>query len=337
MIGRFLAINIMISVAFVLVGCGGEKQGATVEEAYLKVAAERKVMDTPAERVAITREFLDEYPSSAYTAAAIAAIYWYQGTELGDKPGALAYTETIRQKIDDPGVARDVDELLIEFYGDAGKTAKMTAVADRLESAGALDFDGHWNVINGAIKAGEWKLARDYCAKARTKATAGALRTELSYREFSEEEIAEAVNQREGMLLVKKGWARANQGEVDEALADFAEADKRVPRYYFDIPEYDLYVYWGRTLMIKRDFDGAIDRFALNGLVMRNEEALAGLKQAYAGKHGSGDGYDAYAYALHRKVARTMHDFEMPDYAGNRFRFSGIQGDVTLVSLWFPT
>jgi hypothetical protein len=298
---------------------------------------ERKEMDTPAERVAITKKFLTDYPSSQFTAYEIEVVYWYQGTELDDKAGALSFTEDVRRKIDDSAVADAVDKLLIGYYGEAGKTAKMTEVAQRLEADGALNFDSHWKVIHGAITAGEWRLARNYSAKARPMATADVLRSEYPDQKFSEEEITKAVDERVGMLLTGDGWARANLGEVDEALADFAEADKRIPRYYFDIPEYDLYVYWGNTLMMAGDLAAAIDRFAFNGLVMQNDAALAGLKRAYAGQHGSGDGFDAYAKQLHRKVARTIHDFEMPNYAGNRFRFADIQGEVTLLSLWFPT
>jgi tetratricopeptide (TPR) repeat protein len=342
---RHPAILILLLGSIVLASCGGEEgrvekaaeQSAAVDEAYRRVLVERKVMDTPAERVAITKEFLDDYPSSRHTADAIDAVYWYQGTELDDKTGALAYAEVIRGRISDPEIAAEVDKLLIGYYGDAGLVAKMIGAADRLAAAGTLDFDAHWSVIDGAIKAEDWKLARDYCARARKMATDAALQTEYPDREFTAEEIAESVNDRVGKLLVKDGWARANQGEVDEALADFAEADKLIPRYYFDIPEYDLYVYWGRTLMMLGDFEAAIERFALNGLVMQNEEALAGLKQAYAGMHGSGSGFDAYAAKLHLEVARPIDGFEMADYGGTRHRFSDLRSDVTLLTLWFPT
>jgi hypothetical protein len=345
---RYFKLWLIILWVMIIAGCGsGEKaaddtshstQSATsIDDVHSQIAKERKVMDTPIERVAITKKFLSDYPSSQFTADEIEILYWYQGTELKDKAGALSFITDVRQKIDDPAVAQAVDKLLIGYYGEAGKTSRMTEVARRLEDIGALDFDSHWRVINGAITAGEWQLARDYCAKARPKATADALRREYPDKQFSETEITEMAEERVGMLLAGDGWARANLGEVDEALADFVEADKRIPRYYFDIPEYDLYVYWGNTLLIKRDFAAAIDRFAFNGLVMQNDAALAGLKQAYAGQHGSEDGFDAYAKQLHRKVARTIDDFEMPNYAGERFRFTDIQGKATLLSLWFPT
>lgn len=345
---RCLSVWLILMSTMILAGCGsGEKaandktqtpQSATsVEDVHTRIAKERKVMNTPAERVAITKKFLKEYPSSQFTADEIDIVYWYQGTELNDKAGALSFAADLRQKIDDPAVAEAVDKLLIGYYGEAGKTAEMTDVARRLEAAGALDFESHWRVITGAITAGEWQLARQYCAKARPRATADELRREYPDRQFSELEITKQVDERVGMLLAGDGWARANLGEVDEALADFAEADKRIPRYYFDIPEYDLYVYWGNTLLMKDDFAGAIDRFAFNGLVMRNDAALAGLRRAYAGQHGGEAGFEDYAKQLHRTVARTIHDFEMPNYAGERFRFADIQGKATLLSLWFPT
>jgi hypothetical protein len=139
------------------------------------------------------------------------------------------------------------------------------------------------------------------------------------------------------MLLVKDGWARAHQGEVDEALDDFAAADELIPRYYFDVPEYELNVYWGRTLGLKGDFAAAIERLATQGLILRNEDALAGLKVAYVGMHGSESGYEQYSEELHRRIARPIEDFEMPDYEGNRHKFSDLRGDVTLLTLWFPT
>jgi hypothetical protein len=336
---------ILLCGAIAVAGCGGDGSGgesaaekrAAVDEAYAEVRVKRNIMDSPAERVTITKEFLEKYPASKHTAAALDAIYWYQGTELDDKAGALGYAETLRARIDDPETAVDVDKLMIVCYGEAGKTDRMVELARRLEAEGELGFDDHWNVIEGAVKAEKWQLTREYCTKAGTMVSADAYRREYPARELTDEEVAAAVDLRTGMLLVKDGWARANLGDVDGALVDFAAADEMVPRYYFDIPEYDLYLYWGRTLIMQGDFDAAIDRFALSALVMQNEDALAGLKEAFADARGGGDGFDAWAADLRLEIAPRFDDFEMPDYQGNRHRFSDIQGDVTLLALWFPT
>jgi tetratricopeptide (TPR) repeat protein len=331
--------------SIVLSGCGGAErdeetaitQNAAADEAYQRVRTERKVMDTPDERVAITKKFLDEYPSSEHTADAIDVVYWYQGTELDDKKGALGYAEAIRARINDPEIAREVDKLLIGYYGEAGMAAKMTSIADLLAAVSALDFDDHWNVIEGAVEAEDWKLVRENCTKARAMANAENCRADYPDRDFSQEEVAAAVNNRVGMLLVKDGWAQANLGQVEEALADFAKADNLIPRYYFDVPEYGLNIYWAKTLMMKDNFRAAIERLAAEGLIMQNEEALAALKDAYIGIHGGESGYEAFATELHRNVALPIDDFEMADYEGKRHRFSDLRSDVTLLTLWFPT
>jgi hypothetical protein len=338
-------LAILIASAFVLAGCGGGREGdenadtqsTVVEDAYKQMREQRGELGSVEEKLALTKKFLKEHPEGDHIAGSLYAVFYYQGHELGDMAGAIGYAETIREGIADPGVAEDVDKQLIEFYAETGMTEKMVTLADRLGAAGALGFDDHWNVIEGAVKASDWALVRGYCAKAQGLANADAVRAEDPDNDFTNEEIAETVDHRIGMLLIKDGWARANQGQTGEALADFAKADPLVPRYYFDIPEYDLNIYWGNTLLMTGDFKAAIDRFATSGLVMRNEAALAGLKKAYVGLHGKEDGYDAYADKLHHSIATTFEDFEMPDYDGNRHRFSDLRGEVTLLSLWFPT
>jgi tetratricopeptide (TPR) repeat protein len=215
--------------------------------------------------------------------------------------------------------------------------AKMKTLANQLAAAGALDFEDHWNVIEGAVGVEDWSLVRDYCARAGELANAETIKAESPNREITATELENAVNDRVGKLMVKDAWARANQGQVDEALAAFAEANKLVPRYYFDIPEYDLYVYWGNALLNKGDFSAAVEFFADNALIMQNEEALAGLKAAYAGLNGSEDGFDAYADKLHLRIAPTIDDFQLPDYEGTRRFFSDLRDEVTLLVLWFPT
>jgi tetratricopeptide (TPR) repeat protein len=340
---RLLAI-LMVS-AVVLVGCGGEDRGndnaavkgTAVEDAYKQMRKTRGELGSVAEKLAVTKKFLEEFPESDRTAGEIYAGFYYQGNELGDTSGAVTYAESIRAGLSDPEIAREVDKSLIQIYSESRMTAKMVTLADRLAAAGALDFDDQWNVIVGAVATSEWKLARDYCAKARGMVSAAAIRADNPDEEYSEEEVVEAVNHRVGMILVKDGWARANLGQTAEALTDFAKADKLIPRYYFDVPEYDLNVYWGNTLLMMGDFEAAVDRFATDGLIMRNEESLAGLKKAYAGIHGSEAGYEAYATELHRSIARPVDDFEMADYAGDRHRFFDLRGEVTLLTLWFPT
>ncbi len=213
----------------------------------------------------------------------------------------------------------------------------MTALAQKLAAADALSFDDHWNVIEGAVKVKEWKLVREYCASAKAQTTVEAYRADHPDTDYSEDMVQTAVNIRVGMLMVKDGWAQSNLGQLDRALADFAIANRLIPRYYFDIPENDLDIYWGKTLLEKKDYQAAIDMLDMSALIMGHEEAKAGLKKAYAGLKGSETGFEKYAADLHLKIAETIEDFEMPDYEGNRHRFADLRDEVTILTLWFPT
>jgi hypothetical protein len=139
------------------------------------------------------------------------------------------------------------------------------------------------------------------------------------------------------MLSTKDGWAKANTGELDAALADFALADSNIRRNYLGIPDDDLYIHWANTLVLSGDYQAAIDKFAPDALVMCNEDAMAGLKTAYEKMKGSDSGFEAYSAALHKSITRVVDDFELPDYEGNRKRFSELRGEVTMLAFWFPT
>ncbi|MEJ2721361.1 MAG: hypothetical protein P8181_09505 [bacterium] len=311
-------------------------QTTKVDDAYAKAMEKRRSVEPIAERLAITTAFLDEFPESKYTAGAVGAVVYYFG-KLGNMPGAVAYTEALREKITDPSIARDVDKQMIVMYGEAGMMEKMLATADKLETEDALDFADYWNIIGTGVKAENWDLVRDYCDRAKPVANGDAFRADYPDEEFTEEEVKKAGDNRMGMILVNEGWARANQGEVEGALADFANADKLVRHSYLGIPEYDLNVYWGKTLMMKRDYGSAAERLAPDALVMGNADALAGLRKSYAETNGGEDGFDSYAADLHKSIATPMTAFELADYDGKRHRYSDLKAKVTLLAFWFPT
>jgi hypothetical protein len=345
MVKRLLALLAVTTIG--LSGCGGDGKRKndtakdtgtpTAEEIYAQVSEKRRDLETTEEKLAVTKEFLDGHPSSDATARAIDAVVYYQGENLGDMDGAIAYAEQIRGKIVDADIAKAVDRAMIPWYGQAKMKDKMLAVAERLDATGDLGFNDQSNIIESAIKSGDWALTREYCQKARPMATADAYKAEHPKGNLTPEDISEAVNDRMGMLLVMNGWARANQGEIDAALGDFAGADSIVWHSYLGTPDYDLNLRWGKTLMMKGDYQGAIDRFATDALIMRNDEALAGLKDAYVALHKSESGFDAFAAQMHRSIAKPAADFGLADYEGAAHRFSDLKGDVTLLAFWFPT
>jgi tetratricopeptide (TPR) repeat protein len=345
MIKHFWTVAAFAIVAAVTLGCGGDgandsakgKDTSTPEELYAQVAEMRRDLDSTEEKLAVTKQFLTEHPVNGATARALDAVLYYQGDDIGDMEGAIGYAEQIRSRIEDAAIASAVDRVMIPWYGRAGMKDKMVATADRLAARGALGFMDYYNVIESAVSMSDWGLARTYCEKARPLASAEAYRTEHGDGNSNDEEVAAAAARRMGMLLVMQGWARANQGEVDSALVDMGRADGLVPKSYIGTMEFDLGLYYAKTLLMNGDYESAIERFAPEALVMRNEEALSGLKQAYVALHKGDAGFEAYAAGLHKSVAKSMEDFELSDYDGARRRFSDLAAGVTVLAFWFPT
>ena len=61
-------------------------------------------------------------------------------------------------------------------------------------------------------------------------------------------------------------------------------------------------------------------------------------RAAFIATRGSETGYDEFLAAERVSMARTVDDFELPDYAGAMHRFSDLsKGKVTLLAFWFPT
>jgi hypothetical protein len=348
---RFVVLILVAGLA-VLSACGGsEKAGeqadtgqavdsgkpASVEEAYKVLIAYLEEDQSTEDALDATLKFLDEYPESKYTEGFVIDVVYYKGEKLGDRKGAVALAEKARGRVDDPEIALKLDKRMLVFYGDAGMKEKMLALADRMDSAGQIKFGDNWNIIEAAVEMEDWALARQYCGKTQEMATAATFRSDWPDYECTDEEAEQAGRNRKGMLLTMDSWALANQGEIDEALAGFASAKEVVRISYLNIPAYNLDLYHARTLVLKGDYQGAIDVFAAKALVMGDEDAATEMKAAYSKLHGSDDGYAAYSKKLHRDVAVKVDGFELPDSDGKRHTFAGLKGDVTFIAFWSPT
>ena len=262
---------------------------------------------------------------------------YFRGDQAGDMEGAIVVAERIRSAVTDPTFATDYDRRLLSWYGRAWRNAKRRAIADRFEREGSIRFGDFFTVIENAVAMEEWALAREYCAKAQPKANAATWRAEWPDVEATDEEAEAAGLNRQGMLLVKDSWARANLGDVEGALAGYARADEFVNRSYLGIPENDLNLYWGRASMMRGDAEGAMEKFAPDALIVGDEGVTAELKQAYVEANGSEDDFASWSCAKRLEIARTAEDFELPDFHGGRRDFADLRGEVTLLTFWSPT
>ena len=310
-----------------------------IGEAYRTMIEKRRGFESMADRLALTKEFLADYPDTKYTARLIMHVFYYQAERLQDTTGAVAYAEELRGKVTTPEFVTAYEKSLGEIYGEAGMLDEMVAIADKLEAAGEMKFEDYWTIVQIATANDEWKMVREYCGKARPLANAQAYRSDYAERDLSDEEVEKGGANRAALISGRDAWALANLGRVDEALAGFAEADKSIGRSYVGVIDEDIGLHWAKTLLMAGDYDGAIEKFAPEALIMCNEDALAGMKEAYAKKNGggAGDGFDDYLQQLHVEIAPEVEQFALPDYNGKRLKYADIRGEVTLLAFWFPT
>ena len=332
---------VLLAASLAIFGCGGEggdeSSPAAIDEAYRLIGELYENEASDEAKLAATVEFLEAYPDSEHTVGLIGDIFYFKGELAGDWEGAVEFAEQIRSAVADPEIAASFDQRLISWYGRAGEKAKMLSMANRIEQEGTIRFGDYFNVIEHAVSMEDWALAREYCAKAEPKANAATWRAEWPDEEATDERAEEAGLNRQGMLLVKDSWARANLGDVDGAVDGFARADEIIDRSYVGIPGYDLNLNWGKALMMKGDAEGAMEKFAPDALIVGNDEAAAALRQAYAQAFGSEDGYATWFCRKRLEIAKKTEDFELADASGARHRFDVLRGEVTLLNIWSST
>jgi hypothetical protein len=316
---------------------GGEDRQAAIDEAYGTIDELYENEASDEEKLAATVDFLESYPETEHTIGLVGDVLYFRGEQAGDWEGAIEFAEKIRAAVTDPEIAMDFDRRLVSWYGEAGMRASMLSIANRLERQGTVRFGDYFNIIDSAVAMSDWALVREYCSKAQPKADAETWRAEWPDIEATDERAEKAGLNRQGMLLVKDSWARANLGDVAGALDGFARAEELVDSSYIGIPGYDLNSYWGRALMMNGDAEGAIEKFAPDALIVGDDEAVAAVKRAYATVNGTEDGYAAWSCRKRLEIAKKTDDFELPDANGARHRFADLMGEVTLLNIWSST
>ena len=324
-------------------GCGGDGGEKTVsltpeqiDELFGEANKEYFAAETDEERLPISLKFLEDCPESKYTGLVLQAVVNIIGNKRGDYDGAIDYALDIRGKVSDPEIAVSVDKQLLNLYGNAKRIDDVRDLAMRLEKQGSLKYTDHLSVIEYAIDCEAWDLVQDHFAAAEPLANAETFRADYPNNDYSDEELEIAGRNRVGLLYTYSGWAKVNTGEVEDGLSEFAQAEGLLRRSYFGFPDNELYFYWGKALLDDGDARGAIKKLASAALFCGQEEAVEPLKQAFLATGGREDGFDEFLWSQRLALAKTIDDFSLPDYNGNRLRFADLRGKVTLLNFWNP-
>jgi tetratricopeptide (TPR) repeat protein len=326
-----------VVLLLILCSCSGPSESSRdVDRAYEQATEERLALGTVDARLKIVRAFLNEFPVSRHSPEAIWLACYYMH-ELGDSAGGLAYAKSLRDQADDPELVYEIDRRMMTMYGRCGETGTMLDVARTVEQRDGLSFATRKELIEVLIEAADWPRALELCQQSCAYATDEAFRREWAGEDLTDAQVEAAVANRQAILDSHQGWAKANLGRVEEALDDFASAASGIRRSYLGVPDADLNLRWGQTLVGKQELGEAIDLLAADAVILGRDEAMEALERAYAGIHSDTADFDHFARSKRLEIARVIDDFTLPDYQGERRLLSDLRDRVTLLAFWFPT
>lgn len=285
--------------------------------------------------VSLLKEFLGEYPDTKYTGPVLGAIAYYQGEAMGDHPGAIAYIEAHIATLEDQDNIKASKIVLGDMYDTPEYKDRLKALVAELDGFGDLRFNDYTSLIFSAFGTEDWELAGRLVGPAKDRSTPDAVKED--YPDAPEEKVAERSAGRLLDLDVYEGWALANTGGRDEAIELFQSAQDRAKADYFGVPEGMLNVYWGKTLMLAGDNDGALEKLLPMALWGGSETAVKAVKEIFEQNGGTEAGFDDYLFENRVRHARAMDSFAAVDYKGAGHESKDLMGKVTLIAFWFPT
>jgi tetratricopeptide (TPR) repeat protein len=324
-------------------GGNGAQTGAITEEqlnqAIEEVNKAYRAAETDEKRLAVYKDFLARYPETRRTADYLSDAIFLIYTQGGDYDGAVAYAMEVRGKLsgNDASIVRGVDVELMELYGAAKRAKEFREIASCLDRQGGMTYGQYLSMLDNAVGLEAWDLVLDFCKSGESLANVEAFKSEHPQLDYTEEEFQASGRNRQGLLLTYSGWAKANLGRFDQAIADFAGAEGLLKNNYFGFADNELYLYWGKTLLKNGDAQGAIEKLAPAAFFGGLDDAFDPLKQAYLATGGAESGYEEFVWDQRLRLAKTVDDFTLDDYDGQSRRFSELRGKVTMLTFWFPT
>jgi tetratricopeptide (TPR) repeat protein len=311
-----------------------EKDG--FESYFQEMSNKFRAAEDAQERLSLCQEFLKKYPDTNYTPSIVAAAK-AQFAAMDRPAEFVPMIKGLLDRIEDPERQQRIRLVLAEAYGDAGATKELAALAGKIVSGDQVTFNTYLPLIRSMVEARMWKGVLKYAGKAETFANAEAYAKEFPDRNYSQEQLQESARNRQGMLLTYAGWAKANTGQADEALADFQKAEPLVNKHYLGYSADELDLYWGKTLLQQGQAAAALERLASKAIFGNDESALDAYKAAYVKKNGSEDGFAAFMDKQRPAIARTLDNLAFETYDNQKIELGDFKGKVVLLAFWFPT
>jgi hypothetical protein len=309
-----------------------------LEAAYEKWdAALVKAADND-EKVVLTRAFLDRFPDSAHTEDAAETLAELLCGELGRPAEADAYLVDLAGRVTTPDSRIAIERIRLGALGALKDGARLRQAVAELSQGRDLDYAERSAVADAALECGEWELALSTAEAALPLSTAEAYKADNPGRKLTEKRVADMARRRKVEMLDAKGWALANLSRFDEAITVLREAHDADFRGYMGNTESSAGGHLGRALAMAGRTGESEGVLAVAALYGGDVGATEALRERFPSGEAGDAAFAAYLEAHRLKLARQVEDFTLSDYAGTTQTFSKLRnGEVTLLSFWFPT
>lgn len=331
------AAVVLVILFLIPIGIVAQEDSQKAFEEFLADFSAGKTIEA---KTAALRGFILNYPDHPVVTAEllkIAVDFYVKG--LKDPDAAVSLIEEAVKKVNDPDTRNIFKVYLIKIYGAVGRSGEMLAAIDDLTKSSNLNYQIHFTIAVACREAELWNRSLKHAEAALSKLSLETIRRELlqTYAESPEYLAKNIYLEKLLEMLICKGWALVNLDRTDEGIEVFKEAADKTLRDYLGLPMNELNTYWAKTLIEKGDFAGAMEVIAPDAVMGGRENALELLKRAYISVNGSDKGYEDFLWAKRLELARLVENFSLPDYQGRELKFSELQGDVTVLTFWFPT
>jgi hypothetical protein len=285
-------------------------------------------------KVGLAHDFLARYPDSDHTGDFLgSAVHHY--TESLDRPDeAYDLVETTLSKIDDPSSRLDTQMQLAVLHSKTGRLEELSSLADTMAEEHDFQFTDHLRLMELATEAGAWNLAIEQGDDAMAFATPEAFKAQ--WPDYSDEYAARAGQRRNAYCKAYQGWAEANLGQHEAALASFTSGVDDTSYSLLGVDETPLHLYWGKTLILQDEPEKAMGKLSAEAL-FGSKEAKAAYAEAWVAAHGSTEGLEDRLWTLRQEHAKPLPHFALPNYEGEMFESTEHIGDVLLIAAWNPT
>ncbi len=290
--------------------------------------------EDPEVKVGLARDFLARYPDSDHTGDFLESAV-YHLTESLDRPeDAYEIVETTLSKVEDPNARLETQMQLAVLHSKAGRLEELSALADSMAEEHSFQFTDHLELMELATEAGAWDLAIEQANDAMAFATPEAFKAQ--WPEYSDEYAARAGQRRNAYCKAYQGWAEANLGQYEAALASFSSGADDTSYSLLGVDETPLHIYWGKTLLAQGEPEAAMDKLKAEAL-FGSKDAKETFAESWVSTRGSADGLEEHLWALRQEHAKPLPQFALPNYDGETFESTEHIGDVLLIAAWNPT